>query len=151
IALIEEVTITVLVAVVAVTTWPTLTGIVRGTFLSLREQEFVLGARAIGASDWRIIFKHFIPNAIGAIIVNATLSMATRSILGSDLSLIRMGRRQPTPNSGKMISEAQNIRILRYHPEAWIPPGVGILVTVLTINFIGDGLRDALDPTNDRR
>jgi len=151
IALIEEVTITILVAVIAVTTWPTLTRIVRGTFLSLREQEFVLGARAIGASDWRIIFKHFIPNAIGPIIVNATLMMATMIIFESGLSFIGMGIPQPTPTWGNMISEAQNIRILRYHPEAWIPPGVGILVTVLAINFIGDGLRDAFDPKSNRR
>ena len=151
IALIEQVTIMILVCVIAITAWPNLTRIVRGTFLSLREQEFVLGARAIGASDPRIIFKHFIPNAMGPIIVNATLMMATMIILESGLSFIGMGIPQPTPTWGNMISEAQNIRILRYHPEAWIPPGVGILVTVLAINFIGDGLRDAFDPKSNRR
>lgn len=151
IALIEQVTIMILVCVIAITAWPNLTRIVRGTFLSLREQEFVLGARAIGASDPRIIFKHFIPNAIGPIIVNATLMMATMIILESGLSFIGMGIPQPTPTWGNMISEAQNIRILRYHPEAWIPPGIGILVTVLAINFIGDGLRDAFDPKSNRR
>ncbi|WP_284141336.1 oligopeptide ABC transporter permease [Virgibacillus sp. LDC-1] len=151
IALLEKITISIFVFVIAITTWPTLTRIVRGTFLSLREQEFVLGARAIGASDFRIIFKHFIPNAIGPIIVNATLMMATMIIIESGLSFIGMGIPQPTPTWGNMISEAQNIRILRDHPEAWIPPGVGILVTVLAINFIGDGLRDAFDPKSNRR
>lgn len=151
IALLESVTVTLFVTIIALTTWPSLTRIVRGTFLSLREQEFVLGARAIGASDFRIIFKHFIPNAIGPIIVNATLMMATMIIIESGLSFIGMGIPQPTPTWGNMISEAQNIRILQYHPEAWIPPGLGILLTVLAINFIGDGLRDAFDPKSNRR
>lgn len=151
IALLEKVTIGIFVTVIAITAWPTLTRIVRGTFLSLREQEFVLGARAIGASDFRIIFKHFIPNAMGPIIVNATLMMATMIIVESGLSFIGMGIPQPTPTWGNMITEAQSIRTLRYHPEAWIPPGLGILLTVLSINFMGDGLRDAFDPKSDRR
>src|SRR5699024_12303226 len=91
IALIEQVTIMILVCVIAITAWPNLTRIVRGTFLSLREQECVLGARAIGASDPRIIFKHFIPNAMAPIIVNATLMMATMIILESSISFIDMG------------------------------------------------------------
>nr|WP_249226202.1 oligopeptide ABC transporter permease [Oceanobacillus jordanicus] len=151
IAILEKVTVGIFVTVIAITAWPTLTRIVRGTFLSLREQEFILGARAIGANDLRIIFKHFIPNAIGPIIVNATLLMATMIIVESGLSFIGMGIPQPTPTWGNMISEAQNIRILRDHPEAWIPPGLAILLTVLAINFIGDGLRDAFDPKSNRR
>jgi peptide/nickel transport system permease protein len=151
IALMEKITIGIFVTIIAITSWPTLTRIVRGTFLSLREQEFVLGARAIGASDTRIIFRHFIPNAIGPIIVNATLMMASMIIIESALSFIGFGIPQPTPTWGNMISEAQSIRVLRYHPEAWIPPGLGILVTVLAINFIGDGLRDAFDPKSDGR
>lgn len=150
-AIIDRVTIPFFVTIIAVTTWPTLTRIIRGTFLSLREQEFVIGARAIGASDFRIIFKHFIPNAIGPIVVNATLMMATYIIIESGLSFIGFGIPQPTPTWGNMISEAQNVRILRDHPEAWIPPGLGILITVLSINFIGDGLRDAFDPKSYRR
>lgn len=151
IAIVDKVTIPLFVTIVALTSWPNLTRIIRGTFLSLREQEFVAGARAIGASDFRIIFKHFIPNAIGPIIVNATLMMAVYIILESGLSFIGMGIPQPTPTWGNMISEAMNVRILRNHPEAWIPPGLAILVTVLAINFIGDGLRDAFDPKSTRR
>ena len=150
-AIIDKVTIGLFVTIIALTSWPNLTRIIRGTYLSLREQEFVLGARAIGASDFRIIFKHFIPNAIGPIIVNATLMMASYIIIESGLSFIGFGIPQPTPTWGNMISEAQNIRILRNHPEAWIPPGLGILITVLAINFIGDGLRDAFDPKSKRR
>ncbi|MGM8212167.1 oligopeptide ABC transporter permease [Virgibacillus sp. W0430] len=151
IAIVDEITISIFVTIIALTTWPTLTRIIRATFLSLKEQEFVLGARAIGTRDFRIIFKHFLPNAIGPIIVNATLLMATMIIAESALSFIGMGIPQPTPTWGNMISEAQNIRILRYHPEAWIPPGLCILITVLAINFIGDGLRDAFDPKSNRR
>ena len=151
ISLVPKITIKVFVTVIAITAWPNLTRIVRGTFLSLREQEFVLGARAIGASDFRIIFKHLIPNAIGPIIVNATLMMASMIIVESGLSYIGMGIPQPTPTWGNMLSEANNIRILRYHPAAWIPPGLAILITVLAINFIGDGLRDAFDPKSDGR
>ncbi|MFC2949464.1 oligopeptide ABC transporter permease [Virgibacillus sediminis] len=150
-ALLEKITIGIFVTVIALTSWPTLTRIVRGTFLSLREQEFILGARAIGAGDLRIIFRHFIPNAIGPIIVNATLMMATMIIAESALSFIGFGIPQPAPTWGNMISEAQNIRILRDHPEAWAPPGLGIFLTVLSINFIGDGLRDAFDPKSGQR
>lgn len=151
IALLETVTVGVFVTIIAITTWPTLTRLIRGNFLSLREEEFIIGAKAIGASDLRIIMKHFIPNAVGPIIVNATLMMATMIIIESGMSFIGMGIPQPTPTWGNMLSEAQNLRVLRNQPEAWIPPGIGILVTVLSINFIGDGLRDAFDPKSDRR
>ncbi|SHG14163.1 oligopeptide ABC transporter permease [Ornithinibacillus halophilus] len=151
IAILEKITIPIFVTIIAVTSWPNLTRIIRGTYLSLREQEFVLGARAIGASDFRIILKHFIPNAIGPIIVNATLMMATYIIIESALSFIGFGIPQPTPTWGNMLSEAMNVRILRDHPEAWIPPGIAIFVTVLAINFIGDGLRDAFDPKSKQR
>ncbi len=151
IALIDNVSVGVFVTIIAITTWPTLTRLIRGAFLSLREEEFIVGAKAIGASDLRIITKHFIPNAVGPIIVNATLMMATMIIIESGMSFIGMGIPQPTPTWGNMLSEAQNLRVLRNQPEAWIPPGIGILVTVLSINFIGDGLRDAFDPKSDRR
>ncbi|WP_238591025.1 oligopeptide ABC transporter permease [Oceanobacillus picturae] len=150
ISLVEEVTITIFVLVIAATTWPNLSRIIRGSFLSLREQEFTLSAKAIGAGDLRMIIKHYLPNAIGPIVVNATLMMATMIIIESGMSFIGMGIPQPTPTWGNMISEAQNIRILRDHPEAWLPPGLCILATVLSINFIGDGLRDAFDPKSSR-
>lgn len=151
IALMETVNVRIFVTIIAITTWPTLTRLIRGTFLSLREEEFIIGAKAIGASDFRIIWKHLLPNAVGPIIVNATLMMATMIIIESGMSFIGMGIPQPTPTWGNMLSEAQNIRVLRNHPEAWIPPGLGILLIVLSINFIGDGLRDAFDPKSDRR
>jgi len=151
VAILERINIGIFVSIIALTSWPNLTRIIRGTYLSLREQEFVLGARAIGASDFRIIFKHFIPNAIGPIVVNASLMMATYIIVESALSFIGFGIPQPTATWGNMISEAQSLRILRNSPAAWIPPGMAILLTVLCINFIGDGLRDALDPKSNKR
>ncbi|MDW0108727.1 oligopeptide ABC transporter permease [Sporosarcina aquimarina] len=151
IALLDNVTIGVFVTIIAITTWPTLTRLIRGAFLSLREEEFITGAKALGASDLRIICKHFLPNAVGPIIVNATLMMATMIIIESGMSFIGMGIPQPTPTWGNMLSEAQNLRVLRDQPEIWLPPGLGILLTVLSINFIGDGLRDAFDPKSNRR
>ena len=151
IALLDNVTIGVFVTIIAITTWPTLTRLIRGAFLTIREEEFITGAKAIGASDLRIIWKHFLPNAVGPIIVNATLMMATMIIIESGMSFIGMGIPQPTPTWGNMLSEAQNLRVLRDQPEVWLPPGIGILVTVLSINFIGDGLRDAFDPKSNQR
>lgn len=150
IAILEKVNIGIFVAIIAFTTWPNITRILRGTFLSLREKEFILGARSIGCSDFRIITKHFLPNAIGPIIVNATLTMATMIVIESALSFIGFGIPQPTPTWGNMINEARQLRVLTKFPEAWIPPGAAILLTVLAINFIGDGLRDAFDPKSKR-
>ncbi|SDZ67272.1 peptide/nickel transport system permease protein [Evansella caseinilytica] len=149
IAIIEKITITIFIVIIALTSWPNLTRIIRATFLSLREKEYILGARSIGASDIRIIFKHFLPNAIGPIIVNATLMMANMIIIESALSFIGFGIPQPTPTWGNMITEATSLRILENNWEAWLPPGLAILLTVLAINFIGDGLRDAFDPKSN--
>ncbi|GEL78789.1 oligopeptide ABC transporter permease [Tenuibacillus multivorans] len=150
-SLVENITITLFVTIIALVSWPNLTRIIRGSFLSLREQEFVLGARSIGASDMRIIFRHMIPNAIGPIVVNATLMVAIMIIAESGLSFIGMGIPQPQPTWGNMLTEAMSVRILREHWYTWIPPGLCILVTVLAINFIGDGLRDAFDPKSNQR
>ncbi|MFA9560522.1 oligopeptide ABC transporter permease [Evansella sp. AB-rgal1] len=150
IAIMERINIVIFVVIIALTSWPTLTRLIRATFLSLREKEFILGARSIGASDARIIFKHFLPNAVGPIIVNATLMMATMIIIESALSFIGFGIPQPTPTWGNMVTEATNLRMLENNWEAWLPPGLAILLTVLAINFIGDGLRDAFDPKSNR-
>ncbi|WP_369404944.1 ABC transporter permease [Piscibacillus salipiscarius] len=150
-SLVENITVTLFVAIIALVSWPTLTRIVRGSFLSLREQEFVLGAKAIGSSDRRIVFRHMIPNAIGPIVVNATLMVAIMIIAEAGLSFIGMGIPQPQPTWGNMLNEALSVRILRQHWYTWIPPGLCILITVLAINFIGDGLRDAFDPKSNQR
>ncbi|MBU9711789.1 oligopeptide ABC transporter permease [Evansella tamaricis] len=149
IAILQKINITIFITIIALTSWPTLTRLIRATFLSLREKEYILGARSIGASDMRIIFKHFLPNAVGPIIVNATLMMATMIIIESALSFIGFGIPQPTPTWGNMVTEANSLRMLQNNWESWLPPGLAILLTVLSINFIGDGLRDAFDPKSN--
>jgi peptide/nickel transport system permease protein len=118
--------------------------IVRGVFLSLKEKEFVEAARASGASNKRIIFYHIMPNAIGPIIVNVTLLVAAAILTESALSFLGFGIAPPTPTWGNLLSDSQEFMLL----APWLVwfPGIMILITVLCVNFLGDGLRDALDP-----
>jgi peptide/nickel transport system permease protein len=146
VAVLQKITITIFIAIIAITLWPGITRIIRGTYLQLREQEFILSARSIGCSDFRLIFRHLLPNAMGPIIVNATLAMATLIIIESGLSFLGFGVPQPTPTWGNMITDAQSLRVLKNNINIWLPPGIAIFMTVIAINFIGDGLRDALDP-----
>lgn len=150
VTILEETTIFIFVVTLGLITWPNITRIIRGNYLSLREKEYVLSARSIGASDLRIIGKHMIPNAVGPIIVNATVIMAQMIILESALSFLGFGIPQPTPTWGSMLSEATSLNILTNQPWAWLPPGLLIVLTVLSINFVGDGLRDAFDPKSQR-
>jgi peptide/nickel transport system permease protein len=128
--------------------WGTLARIVRAEFLSLREKEFVEAARAAGARDRRIIFRHILPNAISPIIVNATLVIGAAIILEAALSFLGFGVRPPTPAWGQMAAEGGRLAV--GGSGAWwmvVFPSVALIVTVLSVNFLGDGLRDALDPT----
>ncbi|WP_203335295.1 ABC transporter permease [Nocardioides limicola] len=124
--------------------WPGMARLVRGDFLSLREREFVDAARVAGASDWRIIRKHMIPNAMGVIIVNLTLVMSAAILLEAALSYLGFGVQTPNVSLGLMISQYQSAFSTRPWLFWW--PGFFIIVLVLSINFIGDGLRDAFDP-----
>lgn len=135
-----------LIMVFALLSWTGTARLVRGEFLSLREREFVLAARTLGMSPLRIIFSQILPNAMAPIIVAATLAVGGFILAESTLSFLGMGVQPPTATWGNMLTNAQGIRIFR---EAWwYPtfPGLMILVTVLAFNFVGDGLRDALDP-----
>jgi peptide/nickel transport system permease protein len=118
--------------------------IVRGVFLSLKEKEFVEAARAAGSSDRRIIMSNLIPNAMGPIIVNVTLSVAAAILTESVLSFLGFGIQPPTPTWGNLLDSAQSQMLV----APWLVwfPGLAILVVVLCVNFLGDGLRDALDP-----
>lgn len=124
--------------------WPTLARLVRGEFLTLREREFVDAARVAGASDIRIMRKHIIPNAMGVIIVNTTLLASAAVLLEVALSYLGFGIRSPDVSLGQMISEYQSAFSTRPWLFWW--PGLFIIVIALTVNFIGDGLRDAFDP-----
>ena len=126
--------------------WPPIARLVRGNFLSLRGQDFVFAAQAIGARNRRIIFRHVLPNAIAPVIVAASFGMAQAILVEAGLSFLGLGVQPPTPSWGNMLTDAQSITVLRSMTWLWLPPGLMIAVTVLSINFIGDGLRDALDP-----
>jgi ABC-type dipeptide/oligopeptide/nickel transport system permease subunit len=131
--------------ILALLFWTTLARIVRGTFLSLREKEYVEAARAAGAGDLRIIVRHMLPNAAGPIIVNATLTVGLAILVEAVLSFLGFGVQPPTPALGKLIADGQNSAASQW----WLVtfPGLTIVLIVLCVNFVGDGLRDALDPT----
>jgi len=134
--------------VLALLQWTYIARVVRGTFLSLREKEFVEAARALGASDTRIMFKHLLPNATGSIIVNATITVAVAILVETALSYLGLGIRPPDTSLGLLISTGQQAATTR--PWLFYFPGLIIVIIALTINFIGDGLRDAFDPTQTR-
>lgn len=124
--------------------WVGLARLVRGDFMSLREREFVDSARVAGASDFRIMFKHMLPNAMGVIIVNTTLIMSQAIVLEASLSYLGFGIKPPGISLGQLISEYQTSFATRPWLFWW--PGLFIIVIALCVNFIGDGLRDAFDP-----
>lgn len=129
--------------------WPGLARIVRAQILTLREQEFVLAANATGIPGHKIIFRHLIPNVLGYIIVSATLGMAGAILSESGLSFLGMGVTAPTPTWGNLLQAARDSHVLRTRPWLWIPPGMAIFAAVMSINLLGDGLRDAIDPKSN--
>jgi peptide/nickel transport system permease protein len=139
-------TIDKLIIVFAFLSWTGTARLVRGEFLTLKQREFVLAARTLGMSTTRIIFGEILPNALGPIVVAATLSVGGFILAESGLSFLGLGVQPPTASWGNMLTNAQGVGIFR--TAWWYPtfPGLMILVTVLSFNFVGDGLRDALDP-----
>jgi peptide/nickel transport system permease protein len=134
----------VIVVIIGGTSWPAVARLVRASFLSLREKEFCEAARALGNRDGRIIFRHLLPNAVAPLIVQGTLEIANVIILESTLSFLGFGIQPPTASWGNMLANAESNMAIA--PWVAIFPGLCILVTVLAINYLGDGLRDALDP-----
>jgi len=126
----------------------TVSRVIRGVVLSLREQDFIEAARALGASDARIIFRHLVPNAMGPLIVNATILVAVGILAETALSFLGFGVRTPDISLGLLINQAEGA--VRTRPWLFYFPGVFIILIALTINFIGDGLRDAFDPRQTR-
>jgi peptide/nickel transport system permease protein len=127
--------------------WTGIARIVRGIFLSLREKEYVEAARAGGAGDMRIMFRHVLPNTLGPVIVNATLAVAAAILTEAALSFLGFGIKPPTPSLGVLIVDGQN------NPQKWwltVLPGLVLVFIVICVNFVGDGLRDALDPQQRR-
>ena len=133
-----------LILVIVAFGWMSNARLVRGQVLSLKEQEYVESARAIGASGWRIMFMHLLPNTMAPIIVSFSMSISGTIIHEASLSFLGLGIPQPTPSWGNMLSNSQNYMFSAPWLIWW--PGPAIFVTVLGFNFLGDGLRDALDP-----
>jgi peptide/nickel transport system permease protein len=134
----------VIVVLIGGLSWPTVARLVRASFLSLREREFAEAARALGAGDWRIMLRHLLPNAVAPIIVQSTLEVANVIVLESTLSFLGFGIQPPQASWGNMLANAQ--AYITVAPWVAVIPGLCILITVLAINYLGDGLRDAIDP-----
>lgn len=130
--------------------WTGTARLVRGQILSLREIEFMEAATALGISDMKKMFKFLLPNSIAPVIVSATLTIANAILTESALSYLGLGVQIPTPSWGNMLRLAQNMYILSNYWWIWIPPGLCIFITVMSFNFLGDGLRDAFDPKQGR-
>ena len=130
--------------------WPSLARLVRGQILSLREQEFMLATRALGLSDRSKIFRHLLPNTLAFIIVNATLAMASAILTEASLSFLGLGVTPPVPTWGHLIETARDFHTFRSLPWMWLPAGIMIILTVVSINLLGEGLRDAFDPKEIR-
>jgi peptide/nickel transport system permease protein len=138
----------VIAVILGALTWPYISRVVRGVVLSLREQEFIEASRALGASDGRIIVRHLLPNALGPIIVAATILVAAAILTETALSFLGVGVRTPDTSLGQLVSNAKDA--LNTRPWLFYFPGLFIIGIALTINFIGDGLRDAFDPRQTR-
>jgi len=137
----------VVVLIIGLTSWMYLARIVRAEFISLKEREFILAARATGTPAMQVIFGHILPSCMAPIIVSATLSIASAILAESYISFLGMGVQPPTATWGNILQTASSdFNKIQNAPWFWLFPGLLILLTVLSINFVGDGLRDALDP-----
>jgi peptide/nickel transport system permease protein len=140
-----------IIVIVSFVQWASLARVIRGQVLSIKEQEFITAARATGAGPFRIILRHLLPQTASYIIIAATLTIPNFIIAESVLSLIGLGIQQPDPSWGNMLSLATNASVIVLQPWLIWSPAVLIILTVLSFNLLGDGLRDALDPKNLRR
>lgn len=134
------------IIIIGILQWTGVARIVRAEILTLKQREFIEAAKALGLDSKDIILHHLIPNIFAPIIVYATLGIAHGILLEAGLSFLGMGVKQPQPSWGNMLSAAQSMRVLQSEWWLWMPPGLMVFLTVLSINFLGDGLRDALDP-----
>lgn len=134
------------VVVIALLSWPVLSRMVRARLLELRERDFVMASRGMGAGLGHLLFRHGLPNSIDILVVYATLQVANAILLEAGLSFLGLGVPPPAASWGNMLNAARSTAVLEQYPWQWLFPGAALVVTVLAINFIGDGLRDAFDP-----
>lgn len=135
-----------LIFIIAILEWTKIARIVRAEILSLKNRDYIKAARSLGLGNIRIIIKHVLPNTFASIMVFSTLAIANGILTEAALSFLGLGVRPPQPSWGNMLAAAQSMRVLQYEWWMWIPPGMMVFITVISINFLGDGLRDALDP-----
>jgi peptide/nickel transport system permease protein len=134
------------VVVIALLSWPVLSRMVRARLLELRERDFVMASRGMGAGMWHLLFRHGLPNSIDILVVYATLQVANAILLEAGLSFLGLGVPPPAASWGNMLNAARSTAVLEQFPWQWLFPGAALVLAVLAINFIGDGLRDAFDP-----
>ena len=133
-------------AVIGLLSWPGLARLVRGQVLSLRQQQYVEAARALGARGRRVVLRHVLPGVLPYLAVYGALALAQAILTEAALSFLGLGVQMPIPSWGGMMNSAQSLTVLESQPWLWVPPGTAIAVTVLCANFVGDALRDAFDP-----
>ena len=136
----------VLMIIITIFSWSGIARMVRGQILSLREQEFIVATEVMGLPTWRRIFVHLIPNVMPQLIVSMTLGLGSVILYESTLSYLGLGVQPPKAAWGTMIATSNDPQVLKYHPNMWLPAGIMIVIAVLGFNFVGDGLRDAMDP-----
>lgn len=142
--------LTVLIAVISVLSWGGIARIVRSKILAEKENEYILAAQSIGTPSSKIILKHLLPNVLSVIIVQATLTFAGMIVAEAALSFLGFGVPAEVPSWGNMLSSANQSDVLQNKPWIWMPPALAITLTILSINFIGEGLKDAFNPTSSR-
>jgi ABC-type dipeptide/oligopeptide/nickel transport system permease subunit len=142
--------ITLLIVLVALLDWPAAFRVVRSVTMTLREQEMIQAVEGLGAGNLRILFRHVLPAMLGPFIVLVTIGTGNVIMLEAGLSFLGLGVPPPTASWGSMLSAAESLSVLSRMPWLWLPPGIAILITVLSVNFIGDGLRNVVDPRQAR-
>lgn len=143
--------IIMIMVILGLLSWPGIARLVRGSVLAEREQEFVTAAKALGVKEWGIIFRHILPNVITVIIVNATLDFATCMLTESSLSFIGFGVTEPNATWGNMLNSARSATVIEKYWWRWVFPSLVLAISTISINCIGDGLRDAIDPKSKER
>lgn len=140
----------VLMVIITIFSWSGVARLVRGQILSLREQEFIVATEVMGLPIWRRIFRHLIPNVMPQLIVSMTLGLGSVILYESTLSYLGLGVQLPKAAWGTMIATSNDPQVLSYHTNMWLPAGFMIVIAVLGFNFVGDGLRDAMDPKSKK-
>lgn len=134
------------ILIIGLLSWPVPARLVRSRILAVRETQFVEASRALGASPWRTLLRHALPNAVDVVVVAATLAVASSILVEAGMSFLGLGIQPPTATWGNLLNSANDLSVLLEYPWQWIPAAIALIITVLAINLMGDGLRDALDP-----